>query len=607
MVTRGKTQTAKRERISVVSPKGSRVDSLRYPDIADLMSRLHFAPADGRIWLDDQRMLLVHTGSIGVMRRELIDSLGIDAARGLLTRMGYNSGAVDAELARKIRPDSSITEMFSVGPQLHMLEGMTAVEPVRLEINVEKGECYGEFLWKNCAEDEEHIRIYGIGAEPVCWTQIGYASGYTSVFMGRPILYRELECRALGQTHCRIVGKPVEEWGDEAADDLHFMQAQSFTQGLSAASSRHEPGVAALQDVPAPTAFGDDNMVGASPGFNAVCHMIRRVASTRATVLFLGESGVGKEVCARTLHRISACCDGPFIAVNCAAIPEALVESELFGVERGGFTDATQSRPGRFERANGGTLFLDEIGILSMTAQGKLLRALQEGEIERIGDTQTRRVNVRVVAATNLDLKDEIRAGRFREDLYFRLNVFPIRVPSLRERREDLPVLLNHMLRKYRERHLRDVTGFTGRALDAMLNYGWPGNIREMENIVERGVILAPHGGAIDIGHLFTSGETIDAKLFGLGTDGSLAPSGSLLEQAAKGQEAEVERVTRKVNSLLMGLAGDVDTTSLDDIETALLRSAVQRAQGNLSAAARTLGITRPQLVYRLKTRGLRV
>jgi DNA-binding NtrC family response regulator/predicted hydrocarbon binding protein len=541
------------------------------------------------------------------MRRELIDSLGIDAARGLLTRMGYNSGAVDAELARKIRPDSSITEMFSVGPQLHMLEGMTAVEPVRLEINVEKGECYGEFLWKNCAEDEEHIRIYGIGAEPVCWTQIGYASGYTSVFMGRPILYRELECRALGQTHCRIVGKPVEEWGDEAADDLRFMQAQSFTQGLSAASSRHGHGVAALQDVPAPTAFGDDNMVGASPGFNAVCHMIRRVASTRATVLFLGESGVGKEVCARTLHRISACCDGPFIAVNCAAIPEALVESELFGVERGGFTDATQSRPGRFERADGGTLFLDEIGILSMTAQGKLLRALQEGEIERIGDTQTRRVNVRVIAATNLDLKDEIRAGRFREDLYFRLNVFPIRVPSLRERREDLPVLLNHMLRKYRERHLRDVTGFTGRALDAMLNYGWPGNIREMENIVERGVILAPHGGAIDIGHLFTSGETIDAKLFGLGTDGSLAPSGSLLEQAAKGQQAEVERVTRKVNSLLMGLAGDVDSTSLDDIETALLRSAVQRAQGNLSAAARMLGITRPQLVYRLKTRGLRV
>jgi two-component system response regulator HydG len=609
MVTRDKAQVAASEHMSLISPKGSRVDSLRYPDIADLMSRLHFSPGEGRIWLDDQRMLLVHTGSVGVMRRELIDSLGIGPARGLLTRMGYNSGARDAELARKVRPDSTITEMFAVGPQLHMLEGMTVVEPVRLEIDVEKGKYYGEFIWKNCAEDEEHIRIYGIGAEPVCWTQIGYASGYTSVFMGRPILYREVECRALGQTHCRIIGKPVEEWGEEAADDLRFMQAQSFTQGLSAGAVKQAPGAVVIGDsrTPTPTAFGDDNMVGASPGFNAVCHMIRRVAGTRATVLFLGESGVGKEVCARTLHRISACSGGPFVAVNCAAIPEALVESELFGVERGGFTDATQSRPGRFERANGGTLFLDEIGILSLTAQGKLLRALQEGEIERVGDTQTRRVNVRVVAATNLDLKDEIRAGRFREDLYFRLNVFPIRVPSLRERREDLPVLLNHLLHKYRERHQRDITGFTGRAIDAMLNYGWPGNIREMENLVERGVILAPDGGAIDIGHLFTSGETIDAEMFGLGTDGALMPTGSLLGGAAATSDGEIDRVARKVNSLLMGVGGDIEPTSLDDIETALLKSAVQRAQGNLSAAARTLGITRPQLVYRLKSRGLRV
>ncbi|KXV04288.1 Fis family transcriptional regulator [Caballeronia megalochromosomata] len=579
----------------MVAPKGGPVDSLRYPDIADLMSRLHFSPGDGRIWLDEQRMLLVHTGAMGTMRRELIESLGIDAARGLLTRMGYNSGARDAELARRVRPENSITEMFAVGPQLHMLEGMTMVEPVRLEIDVERGQYYGEFIWKNCAEDEEHVRIYGIGAEPVCWTQLGYAAGYTSVFMGRPILYREVECRALGQPHCRIIGKPVEEWGEEAAGDLRFMQAQTFTKGLSASGAAGEG------------AFGDENMVGASPGFNAVCHMIKRVAGTRATVLFLGESGVGKEVCARTLHRISARSDGPFVAVNCAAIPEALVESELFGVDKGGYTDATQSRPGRFERAHGGTLFLDEIGILSMTAQGKLLRALQEGEIERVGGTETKRIDVRVVAATNLDLRDEIRAGRFREDLYFRLNVFPIRVPSLRERREDLPVLLNHMLRKYRERHERDVTGFTPRALDAMLNYGWPGNIRELENIVERGVILANDGGAIDIGHLFTSGESIETQTFGIGDDGSLAASHSLFAQAGDAGADEVERVTRKVNNLLLGIGSDAEPTSLDDIETALLKSAVQRAEGNLSAAARNLGITRPQLVYRLKIRGLRV
>ncbi|MCX5543100.1 sigma-54-dependent Fis family transcriptional regulator [Paraburkholderia sp. CNPSo 3076] len=602
------------EQMKLVTPKGARVDSLRYPDIADLMSRLRFAPGNGRIWLDDQRMVLLHAQSLGTLRRELIDSLGIDAARGLLTRMGYNSGARDAELVGKVRPGNDVSEMFAVGPQLHMLEGLTEVEPVRLEIDVEKGHYYGEFLWKGCAEDEEHVRIYGIGAEPVCWTQIGYASGYTSVFMGRPILYREVECRALGQAYCRIIGKPIEEWGEEAANDLRFLKAQSFTQGLAASDDRTDPvsghGAYDPREAPAaPTAFGDVNMVGASPGFNAVCHMIRRVATTRATVLFLGESGVGKEVFARTLHRISKRSEGAFVAVNCAAIPESLVESELFGVEKGGFTDATQSRPGRFERAHGGTLFLDEIGILTMTAQGKLLRALQEGEIERVGDTQTRRVDVRVVAATNLDLRDEVRAGRFREDLYFRLNVFPIRVPSLRERKEDLPVLLNHFLRKYRERHDRNITGFTSRAIDAILSYNWPGNIRELENIVERGVILAGDDAPIDVGHLFISGETFDLSVFGVDEHGSLLPSDKLnaLAGAGAGSGDDAERITRKVTSLLMGTETDGAPLSLDDIESALLKSAVRQASGNLSAAARNLGITRAQLVYRLKSRGLRV
>ncbi|RAR65746.1 regulatory Fis family protein [Paraburkholderia unamae] len=593
--------------MKLVTPKGARVDSLRYPDIADLMSRLRFAPGNGRIWLDDQRMVLLHAQSLGTLRRELIDSLGIDAARGLLTRMGYNSGARDAELVGKVRAANDVAEMFAVGPQLHMLEGLTEVEPVRLEIDVEKGHYYGEFLWKGCAEDEEHVRIYGIGAEPACWTQIGYASGYTSVFMGRPILYREVECRALGQSYCRIIGKPIEAWGDEATNDLRFLKAQSFTQGL-AASDEHThalSGYGALAPRETPTAFGDGNMVGASPGFNAVCHMIRRVAGTRATVLFLGESGVGKEVFARTLHRISKRSEGAFVAINCAAIPESLVESELFGVEKGGFTDATQSRPGRFERANGGTLFLDEIGILTMTAQGKLLRALQEGEIERVGDTQTRRVDVRVVAATNLDLRDEVRAGRFREDLFFRLNVFPVRVPSLRERKEDLPVLLNHFLRKYRERHGRNVTGFTSRAIDAILSYNWPGNIRELENIVERGVILAADDGAIDVGHLFISGETFDLSVFGVDEHGALLPSDKLNMLA--GSEDEAGRVTRQVTSLLMGTENEGPPLSLDDIESALLKSAVRQASGNLSAAARNLGITRAQLVYRLKSRGLRV
>lgn len=581
------------------------VDQIRYPGIADLLSRLHFSPEDGHIWLHDQRMLMLHATAMGVLRRELIESLGIEKARGLLTRMGYNSGAHDAELARRFRPDAPLTDMFAVGPQLHMLEGLVAVEPIKLEMDVEKGRYYGEFRWRNASEDEEHVRIYGIGAEPVCWMQIGYACGYTSVFMGKPVLYREIECRAMGNDSCRIIGKPADEWGEEADDDRRFLKAQTFTGGVS---STGRSSADDARNAAAP--FKDDSVVGVSAGFNAVCHMVKRVASTRATVLFLGESGVGKEVFARTLHRISERADGPFIAVNCAAIPESLIEAELFGVERGAYTGATQTRPGRFERADGGTLFLDEIGILSHTAQGKLLRALQEGEIERVGGTQTRHVDVRVIAATNLDLKEESRAGRFREDLYFRLNVFPVFVPPLRNRREDIPILLNHFLRKFAVRHARNVMGFTARAIEAMLAYPFPGNIREMQNMIERGVILAPEGGAIDVGHLFARGEYADSGMLAIGDAGVLSTSAARdqLSVGESGNEA-LDRISRKVSSLLRGDDGDsaaADTVSLDDIETTLIKSAVERAQGNLSAAARMLGITRPQLAYRLKSKGVR-
>jgi len=429
--------------------------------------------------------------------------------------------------------------------------------------------------------------------------QIGYASGYTSVFMGRPVLFRETECRATGQPHCRIVGKPVEEWAD-AEQDARFLQAETFTSGLSA-TSRRQDGPLANADTAA--MFGEDQLVGVSTGFNAVCHMLRCVADTDATVLFLGESGVGKEVFARTLHRVSPRSDRPFITINCAAIPENLVESELFGVEKGAFTGATSSREGRFERAHGGTLFLDEIGILSLPAQGKLLRALQEGEIERVGDTKVRKVDVRVVAATNLDLRAESRAGRFREDLYFRLNVFPVKVPPLRERREDIPVLMNHFLRKFNQRHRREVTGFTARAINALLSYELPGNIRELENMIERGVILARGHSAIDVGQLFTGGEHWECSSFGLAEDGRVSVSTDL--------DVAVSHLTlRELWARIERLLNDGDgcgACSLDQVEAqlecALLDSAIARANGNLSAAARLLGITRSRLAYRLANR----
>ncbi|WP_281494227.1 sigma-54-dependent Fis family transcriptional regulator, partial [Panacagrimonas perspica] len=508
--------TPTRALLATQRPKGPSGTGLPMPDNTDIVDRIHFSPEDGHIWLDDQRMLLMHASGFGVLRRELIESLGVERARGLLTRIGYNSGAHDAHLARKLRRDSGAVDMIHVGPQLHMLEGVGTVIPVRTDVDEETGVYHGEYIWQGSSEAEEHIRIYGLGAEPACWMQIGYASGFISRFMGKPILFREVECKAQGHDHCRIVGKPAEEWVDEAESDLRFLRADPLTGGMAPVarvkptvartkSGTHAPtgankgpdaknrsptsasDISPSQLEPLPDApvlpFGAEDVVGVSAGFNAVCHKIRRVADTRATVLFLGESGVGKEVLARSLHRISPRGEGAFIAINCAAIPENLVESELFGVERGAFTGATHSRAGRFERAEGGTLFLDEIGILSNTAQGKLLRALQEREVERVGGSKTIKVDVRVIAATNLDLIEEVKQGRFREDLFFRLNVFPIKVPALRDRLEDIPVFMNHFLRKFCRMHNRSAAGFTGRAIDHMLSYHWPGNIRELENV----------------------------------------------------------------------------------------------------------------------------
>lgn len=559
-----------------------------YPEIDDLASRLRFSPDDGHIWLDNRRMILMHTNSIGDLRRELVDSLGLERARGLLTRTGYSSGASDAELAARVRPDMKIFDAFSVGPQLHALEGVVRVEPLAFDIDIPRGRFYAEYYWHDSFEDEVHIQNYGIGADPVCWMQIGYASGYSSVFMGRRIIFREVECRAMGHQRCRIIGKPVEEW-DSPEEDLRYMSTHEF---VNRAIPDIRTDKAPDGEIATPAHRWD--MVGASGGFNVACHMLEKVADTDATVLFLGESGVGKEMFARNLHNISRRKEQPFIAVNCAAIPDTLIESELFGVEKGAFTGASSHRPGRFERAEGGTLFLDEIGTLSASAQAKLLRALQEGEIERVGDTRTRKVNVRVVAATNVNLKEAVAKGAFREDLFFRLNVFPIHIPPLRERRADIPLLMSHFLAKFNRLHGRQVTGFTERAIEGLMNYQWPGNIRELENMIERGVILASDSRVIDLCHIFTSGEKLDAKILALSKSGALNPAG--VHPIGEGPEpADINSSNSLVDRILQSGA------KLEELERELLEAAVERANGNLSEAARILGITRPQLAYRLK------
>jgi len=236
--------------------------------------------------------------------------------------------------------------------------------------------------------------------------------------------------------------------------------------------------------------YGIDNIIGNSKKIKEVFEVIEMVAPTNSTILIQGESGTGKELIAKAIHQKSLRKDKAFIKTNCAAIPEGLVESELFGHERGAFTGAFKSTKGRFELANKGTILLDEISEIKPTLQAKLLRVLQEREFEKIGNPETIPVDVRVIATTNKDLKEEIKLGNFREDLFYRLNVVPIKLPTLKERKEDIPLLVDHFIKKYSVENCREITGIDEDALNVLLHYDWPGNVRELENMIERAVVV---------------------------------------------------------------------------------------------------------------------
>lgn len=560
-----------------------RVSGDAHPNLVDISECLYFSPGDGRIWLQDQRVVLLHAEALGSMRREMVDSLGIKQARGLFTRAGYVSGARDAQLVRKQWPDADPSAAAIAGTRLHALEGMVQVEVVHAAYDANTGSYEGEFLWHNSSEDDEHIAAYGVGSSPACWMQVGYATGYVSTLFGRLIVFRELQCRSMGDVHCRVVGKSANQW-DGVEEDMRYLNAHEFVDVAA-----YDRAGEAAADLPLPARGAGDAMVGASSAFKAACQQLSRVARTSATVLFTGESGVGKEKFASMLHQISPRAKQPFIAVNCAAIPETLIESELFGVERGAFTGASVSRPGRFERASGGTLFLDEIATLSFVAQGKLLRALQEGQIERVGGTRSIAVDVRVVAATNEALREAVRKGTFREDLFFRLNVVPIHLPPLRERRDDIPLLMNHFVHHYRRKHDCDVKGFTQAAVRHLVNYDFPGNIRELQNLVERAVILADAGGLIDVNHLFTGGEVHRAEVLTLRP----TPNSGVLNLS--GKTAATVEAPPPVPSAM----------TLEQTEQSLLQKAIAASDGNLSAAARLLNTSRAKLAYRARKHGL--
>lgn len=562
-------------------------------NIADLLPLLRFAPDKGRIWVDTQRVMMVHHSTFASLRRELVDTLGFQEARGFMTRMGYASGVRDAELVQKLKPQGAVDQSFLLGPQLRAIQGVTLMEPVRVEADVAAGHFYAEFEWPESFEADYHIAAYGLVGEPVCWIQTGYASGYASTFMARRILFREVDCRGMGAKQCRIVGKPLEDW-DDVSDGLRALQPEEFVNRFVARRPNGDGPLYRLGGLGGRSK--DVELVGASADFVATCHKLQKVSKTNATVLFLGETGVGKEVFARALHQISARAAAPFIAVNCAAIPENLIEAELFGVEKGAYTGAQRSRPGRFQRADGGTLFLDEVGTLNVAMQAKLLRAIQEGEIEAVGGSHVQNVDVRIIAATNVDLEKAVTKGEFRSDLLYRLHVFPIVIPPLRDRRDDVPLLMDYFLRKFTAQHGRHVTGFTARAVDALYCYEYPGNIRELENIIERAVIMTDDNQPIDLANLSLSREFAGKPILHLGDKHS---------QSEKSAAPDILNGETRVTDYLKA-RGETIQSMQDALMSKAANEAFDAAEGNISAAARMLGITRAQMAYWLKKSGRR-
>lgn len=565
-------------------------DGLRFeegfPDIEDISRHLRFDAATGNVWQNDQKVLVLPMNMFESFRLKLLESLNHDDVRRTYSTLGFELGRVDAVRAKKLRGEN-LHDAIAAGPQLVALKGLGYVDPLTFKVDFAEGIVNVDAVLIGNVEADIHIQNFGVCDHPSCWFMVGHASGFFTWYMGKPVLFSEIECRAMGSSRCRVIGKALEEYKD-AKDEAKFFNVPEFMNYKAPQKKTDHKPRKWLEEEHQPTIDSETGkpVAGASPGFKVAMQMLKKVATTNATVLFNGRTGVGKEFFAQTLHSLSKRSDKPLIAVNCAAVPDDLLESELFGVERGAFTGASEARAGRFERANGGTLFLDEVSSLTLPAQGKLLRALQEGQIERLGGTETINVDVRIIAATNVDLRDEVEAKRFREDLFFRLNIFPIYIPPLRSRRQDIPLLMNLFLDKYAKKHDRKPTGFSEEAVEALLSYDWPGNIRELENMIERAVILAGDDNLIHTNHLFASGEHLPENIFTV--DG-------------KGQLSASSPFDINWDDLAVRVLDMEDGNPIMDFENALIRNAVERAGGNVSSAAAQLGMTRGQLDYRLK------
>jgi two-component system response regulator HydG len=461
-----------------------------------LKDLLELDPEGGVIKFAGQRALLLDAVAMGLLRKYLVENFGVIAARTVLTQFGFAHGWRMAEAIKADFTWDTADDLRAAGTRIHALEGFFAV----------KQGCRGPLspegaVLLSCYEAEQHLLHFGRADSAVCWTISGLQSGYLSRSTGKEVYVLEDRCMGKGDAACHILGRTREEWGEERAGDLHFFEPSRLKECLDVSLRRVTDTLKAAEKKLreqrravirlAPDIEDPLRIIAKSTAMRQAVDLARRVAHVDSTVLITGESGTGKERIARLIHAESSRAAGPFIAINCGAITETLLESELFGHVRGAFTGATADRVGLFEAANTGTLLLDEVGEISPSMQVKLLRVLQEREVRRVGDNLVRPIDLRVLAATNRDITPGTDGVTFREDLYYRLKVIEIPIPPLRERRDDVLPLARLLLADSATRMKRSVLPLAPAVADQLLRHPWPGNVRELENAMERAAALA--------------------------------------------------------------------------------------------------------------------
>ena len=543
-----------------------RAGELRIDDL------LQMDPRGGVIRFGGRRTLLLDAVALGLLRAQLIDVFGLTVARGLFTRLGYAHGWRTAEALRDSLPWDDEHEWRIAGGRLHRLQGLVTFEPVSAPDRRDPA-ALAEAIWKDSYEAEQHVLHMGRATEPVCWTLAGFASGYLSHVLGQAVYCIEEQCCGQGDSVCHMVGRTQEAWGEKIAPHLPFYERECLDESLRSlrATVRElESRLRAHRRMLGPDrdVLETGGIVARSSAMRRIIHLCQRAAKVDSTILVCGESGVGKERVAGYIHDQSERTGGPFVAVNCGALPETLLESELFGHVRGAFTGASSDRPGLFEAAHGGTLFLDEIGEVPPSIQVRLLRVLQEREVRRVGENRDRKVDVRVLAATNRPLMAEVEAGRFRQDLLYRLRVIEIEVPPLRDRPDDILPLARAKLVETASRFKRKVRDFTPAVARRLIAHSWPGNVRELHNAIERAVVFA-ESEHIEIG---------DLPDFALAT-------------ASGGSDGESPGSARVAPA----------PGTLADVERAHILAMLQATGGNKAEAARRLGIGEATLYRKIR------